>query len=98
MQYNKTAEGRFEPLKQRNIDVGLGLERTLYIVQGTEDIYTTDLFASIVQSIRELREHHEHHKHHKRQGDKTAISSEQEQRLIRIVVDHVREATLIIYY
>ncbi len=64
MQYNKTAEGRFEPLKQRNIDVGLGLERTLYIVQGTENIYTTDLFASIVQSIRELR---------KRQGGKTAL-------------------------
>ena len=90
MQYNKTAEGRFEPLKQRNIDVGLGLERTLYIVQGTEDIYTTDLFASIVQSIRELREHH------KRQGGETALSSEQEQRLIRIVADHVRAATFII--
>ena len=87
MQYNKTAEGRFEPLKQRNIDVGLGLERTLYIVQGTENIYTTDLFASIVQSIRELR---------KRQGGKTALSSEQEQRLIRIVADHVRAATFII--
>ncbi len=93
MQYNKTAEGRFEPLKQRNIDVGLGLERTLYIVQGTEDIYTTDLFASIVQSIRELREHREHRK---RQGGKTALSSEQEQRLIRIVADHVRAATFII--
>ena len=87
MQYNKTAEGRYEPLKQRNIDVGLGLERTLYIVQGTENIYTTDLFASIVQSIRELR---------KRQGGKTALSSEQEQRLIRIVADHVRAATFII--
>ena len=87
MQYNKTAEGRYEPLKQRNIDVGLGLERTLYIVQGTEDIYTTDLFASIVQSINELR---------KRQGGKTALSSEQEQRLIRIVADHVRAATFII--
>ena len=87
MQYNKTAEGRYEPLKQRNIDVGLGLERTLYIVQGTEDIYTTDLFASIVESISELR---------KRQGGKTALSSEQEQRLIRIVADHVRAATFII--
>ncbi len=87
MQYNKTAEGRYEPLKQRNIDVGLGLERTLYIVQGTEDIYTTDLFAPIVQSINELR---------KRQGGKTALSSEQEQRLIRIVADHVRAATFII--
>ena len=30
MQYNKTADGAYEPLKQRNVDTGMGLERTLY--------------------------------------------------------------------
>src|ERR1051326_8224979 len=84
LQYNKTAEGRYEPLKQRNIDVGLGLERTLCVVQRTEDVYTTDLFAPIMQSIRELR---------KEQSD---LSPEQEQRLVRVVADHVRAATFII--
>ncbi len=87
MQYNKTAEGTFEPLKQRNIDVGLGLERTLCVVLGTEDVYTTDLFMPIVQRIHELRE---------RQGNKTALAPEQEQRLIRIIADHLRAATFII--
>jgi alanyl-tRNA synthetase len=87
MQYNKTAEGTFEPLKQRNIDVGLGLERILCVVLGTEDVYTTDLFMPIVQRIHELRE---------RQGNKTTLASEQEQRLIRIIADHLRAATFII--
>jgi alanyl-tRNA synthetase len=87
MQYNKTADGTFEPLKQRNIDVGLGLERTLCIVLGTEDVYTTDLFAPIVQRIHDLR---------KPQESRIALSPEQEQRLIRIIADHLRAATFII--
>ncbi len=87
MQYNKTAEGIFEPLKQRNIDVGLGLERILSVVLGTEDVYTTDLFMPIVQRIQELCE---------RQGNKPALAPEQEQRLIRIIADHLRAATFII--
>ncbi len=81
MQYNKTAEGMYEPLKQRNIDVGIGLERTLCVLQGTSDVYTTDLFMPIVQRIGELREPHK--------GSVT-LSSEQEQKLVRIVTDHLR--------
>ncbi len=87
LQYNKTAEGTYVPLKQRNIDVGIGLERTLCVHQRTSDIYTTDLFLPIVQRINELRE---------RQERKKAVSYEQEQRLIRIIADHLRAATFII--
>ena len=87
MQYNKTADGGYEPLKQRNIDVGLGLERMLCVHQRTSDIYATDLFAPIVQSINELRE---------RRESKMVLSSEQEQRLTRIIADHLRAATFII--
>jgi alanyl-tRNA synthetase len=87
MQYNKTADGTFEPLKQRNIDVGLGLERTLCVVLGTEDVYSTDLFIPIVQRIQELRN---------RQGSKTSLSPEQEQRLVRIIADHLRAAAFLI--
>ena len=28
MQFNKTADGKYEPLKQKNVDTGMGLERT----------------------------------------------------------------------
>src|SRR3989441_5774829 len=87
MQYNKTAEGRYEPLKQRNIDVGIGLERTLCVLQGISDVYSTDLFTPIVERINELRERHQY---------SATLSTEQEQRLVRIITDHLRASTFII--
>ncbi len=91
MQYNKTAEGTYVPLRQRNIDVGLGLERMLCVHQGTSDVYTTDLFTPIVQRINELC---------KRQENVGAINSaptiEEEWRLVCIISDHLRAATFII--
>lgn len=54
MQYNKTADGKFEPLKQKNVDTGMGLERTLCILQGKKSVYDTDIFAPIINKIREL--------------------------------------------
>ncbi len=33
MQYNRTDDGRLEPLKNKNIDTGLGLERMAQILQ-----------------------------------------------------------------
>jgi len=91
MQYNKTAEGTYVPLRQRNIDVGLGLERMLCVHQGTSDVYTTDLFTPIVQRINELC---------KRQENVGAIyrapTIEEERRLVCIISDHLRAATFII--
>ena len=87
LQYNKTEAGTFEPLQQRNIDVGLGLERILSMLQGTEDVYATDLFLPIVQRIRELGQHQE---------SKTMLSPEQAQRLSHIIADHLRAATFMI--
>jgi len=109
MQYNKTAEGTYEPLKQRNIDVGIGLERTLCVHLGTSDVYTTDLFLPIVHRINELRESQEslalirpanagamNRAPTAGRKEKTTRSSEQEERLIRIISDHLRAATFII--
>jgi alanyl-tRNA synthetase len=86
MQYNKTADGTYEPLKQRNIDVGIGLERTLCVIQGTSDVYTTDLFLPIVKRIDELRQ----------RSESEALTPEQERRLVRIITDHLRAVTFII--
>ena len=87
LQYNKKADGGFEPLQQRTIDVGIGLERTLCVLQGTEDVYTTDLFAPIMECISALRS---------QTSGKVQLSPEREQRLIRILADHLRAATFII--
>lgn len=54
MQYNKKPDGTFEPLNQKNVDTGMGLERMLMVLQGYESIYETDVLAPIYQSVEEL--------------------------------------------
>ncbi|MFC5650323.1 alanine--tRNA ligase [Paenibacillus solisilvae] len=53
MQYNKTAEGAFEPLVQKNVDTGMGLERVLVALNGGT-VYDCDLFTSIFAAIEQL--------------------------------------------
>jgi alanyl-tRNA synthetase len=59
MQYDLQPDGRYLRLDQRNIDVGLGLERALTILQGVASPYETDLFLPIVETIRALATHRE---------------------------------------
>ncbi|MFN2132156.1 MAG: alanine--tRNA ligase [Anaerolineae bacterium] len=54
MQYDKRADGTFGPLAQRNVDTGMGLERTLALLEGVPSLYQTELFAPIVEQIRSL--------------------------------------------
>lgn len=57
MQYDQRADGSYHPLAQHNIDLGMGLERLLPIVQGVPSIYETDLFAPIIEEIQALATH-----------------------------------------
>ena len=52
MQYNKTKEGNFEPLKQKNVDTGMGLERTLAVINRFSDNYKTELWLPIIEEIK----------------------------------------------
>ncbi|NOQ68311.1 alanine--tRNA ligase [Patescibacteria group bacterium] len=52
MEYFKTADGKFRPLKQKNIDTGMGMERTLAILNGFDNIYKTDALAPIVAQVK----------------------------------------------
>ncbi|KKR37579.1 MAG: Alanine-tRNA ligase [Parcubacteria group bacterium GW2011_GWC2_40_31] len=52
MEYNKTDEGNFEPLKQKNVDTGMGLERIIMILQDKDNVYETDLFQPIVDKVK----------------------------------------------
>lgn len=54
MQYNKTSAGSYEELKQKNVDTGMGLERTTAILNGQSSVYETDLFAPIIEIISSL--------------------------------------------
>ncbi|MFA6082591.1 MAG: alanine--tRNA ligase [Patescibacteria group bacterium] len=54
MQYNKTEDGKFVPLKQTNVDTGMGLVRTLAVINGQADNYQTELFWLIIQKIEQI--------------------------------------------
>jgi len=55
MEYNKTKDGKFEPLKQKNVDTGMGVERTTAILNNLSSVYETDLFKPIMEKISELK-------------------------------------------
>lgn len=82
LQYNKIADGTFEPLEQKNVDTGMGLERTICVLQGVETVYETDLFAPILQKIEELSG--------KTYGENATVT-----RAMRIISDHLRTAAFI---
>ena len=84
MQYNKKEDGTFEPLAHKNVDTGMGLDRTICILQGKKSVYDTDVFSGILETISELSDG----KHY---GD-----DEETTRAFRIVADHIRCATFIL--
>ena len=54
MEYYKTKEGKYEKLKQHNVDTGLGLERMTMLLQGKETPFDTEIFAPIMEKLEEL--------------------------------------------
>ena len=54
MQYEKRADGSFVPMNRRNVDTGMGLERTLAVLQGQQSVYGTELFQPILEHIHSL--------------------------------------------
>ena len=54
MEYNKTSEGKFVPLSQQNVDTGMGVERTLVILNKLDDVYMTDCLKPIIGVIEHL--------------------------------------------
>jgi len=51
MQYEAQEDGTLIPLERKNIDTGMGLERTITTLQGAETNFETDLFRSVVEAI-----------------------------------------------
>ena len=80
MQYNKTAEGTYEPLEQKNVDTGMGLERMTAVLQGKKTPYETELFNGIFSKI----------------GEMSGIESPFDNCSGRIVAEHMRAATFLL--
>ncbi len=54
MQYNKTSNGQYKELAQKNVDTGMGIERTIAILNGKDNVYETDLFVPIFKEIKKI--------------------------------------------
>ena len=83
MQYNKTAEGKYEALAKKNVDTGMGLERTVCVLNGKKSVYEIDAFAGILKRIGEL-------------SGKEYGADENTTRAFRIIADHMRTSTFIL--
>ncbi len=83
MQYNKNADGKYEPLAQKNVDTGMGLERTICVLQGKKSVYETDVFKGALDLLEKLS------------GLKYGASDEIT-KAMRIISDHTRTAVFIL--
>ena len=83
MQFEKKADGTYEKLKQKNVDTGMGLERTLSILNGVPTVYDTDVFDGAKAQIELL-------------SGKKYGESEEVTKAFRIILDHVRTATFML--
>ncbi|KAG5239182.1 alanine--tRNA ligase [Salix suchowensis] len=84
MQYNKMDDGSLEPLKQKNIDTGLGLERLARILQKVPNNYETDLIYPIIEKAAELA------------NISYALADDRTKMNLKIVGDHLRAIVYLI--
>ena len=83
MQYNRVDEKTLVPLPKKNVDTGMGLERTNCILQGKTSVYLTEVFQPIIAKIEELSSY------------KYGTDGEKD-RSVRIIADHSRSAVFIL--
>ena len=77
MQYNRKVDGSLEPLPNKVIDTGMGLERLCMALQGKKSNYDTDVFQPLIGKLGEMCG--------KKYGDNKDVDI-----AMRVVADHVR--------
>ncbi len=83
MQYEKHKDGHLTPLARKNVDTGWGLERILAFLNGTKDVYRTDLFTAAISYIEK--------------ASKTEYDKDDKlTRSMRILADHMRTSVMLV--
>lgn len=80
MEYNKDSNGNYNKATQQNVDTGMGLERTIAVLDGLEDNYLASMWQPIIKKIEEL----------------SRKSYNANKKAMRIIADHIKAATFII--
>ncbi|MCL2763178.1 MAG: alanine--tRNA ligase [Treponema sp.] len=83
MQYNKNAAGEYEPLTRKCVDTGMGIERTVTILNGKRSVYDTEIFAPVRGAVEQAAGY-------------TYGTDEEKDKSVRIVCDHLRASTFIL--
>lgn len=83
MQYFKNAEGTYEAMARKNVDTGMGIERTVAILQGKTSVYETEVFQPIIARITQL-------------SGVSYGTQEDTDISIRILADHIRTSVFIL--
>ena len=83
MQYEKHKDGHLTPLEKKNVDTGWGLERNLAFLNGTKDVYKTDLFADVIAYIE-------------KESGCSYDADDEKSRSMRILADHLRTSVMLI--
>jgi len=82
MQYNKDEKGIYNLAQQKNVDTGMGVERTIAILNKKDDNYLTECFLPIIKQIEKI--------------SKKKYSDKNNQKSMRIIADHIKAAVFII--
>ncbi|MFC1497699.1 alanine--tRNA ligase [Verrucomicrobiota bacterium] len=82
MQYEKTKNGDYVKLGQHNVDTGMGVERTIAMLQGKNTVFETELFIPIIAVLEDLS------------GKKTG-ENEKSDHAFRVIADHIRSSVFI---
>lgn len=83
IQYNKDEQGNYTPLEMKTVDTGMGVERTIAMLQGKKSVYDTELSEGIISSIEKA-------------SNSIYGSDEETDHSIRIITDHIRSSVFIL--
>ncbi len=81
MQYNHEENGEFTPLKNKNVDTGLGVERVTAVLEGVTDNYKSSIWKDVIKKIEEISNH--------------SYDDEKYTKSMRIIADHIRAIVII---
>lgn len=79
MEFYKDSEGNISELPKKNVDTGMGVERTVAILEGVDDNYKSSIWKEVIDLIASI----------------SGLSYEGNERSMRIIADHVRAAVFI---
>ena len=82
-QFNKDEDGNYNPLENKNIDTGMGLERIACIMQGVDTIFDVDTIKHILNAVEKMT-------------NSTYGKEYKVDKSIRIITDHIRSVSFLV--